>query len=146
MANESFISQMTENPEYQKMVMRLMQTPPAIRAIANIGPAEEAFATDMLKKDLTLRKLGQSRKEAEDKLALGYAKLDNEKFGLGTSQAYYGLKLQNANNAVDLAKHKQIGSNILGALNLGTSIYGAVNTRGLQEQLLNLHVNRLLGV
>ena len=144
MANE--IASMIENPEYQQTVQKIMQAPPALRALANIAPADEAYMKDLMEKNLVLRKIGEAKTDSTGKINLGRAKLDLEKtLGLGTSNSYYNLKLQNAQDALDLQKSQTTASNLLGAANVGAGIYGAYNQNKNTEALLPYYMKRMQG-
>jgi len=119
---DSIFAQMAENPEYQQTIQKLMQTPPAIRALVGFGDADAAFISDITKKNLVLGKLGSGKVNTKAQLDLAREKLDMDKtLGVGTHQAYYNLRTQMANDALSLERDKLNTERMLGTVNLGLS-------------------------
>jgi len=145
------IGAMTENPEYQQMMQRVLNMPPALRALANFSDVDQAAMKQLSAHNLAVSNLATTAKEHNDSVALAKAKLnlDQQKvdidktLGIGTSNAYYNLRTQNARDTLDLAKDKSSWSNVLGAVNAGIGLYGAYNQNQMTESLLQLYLKRL---
>jgi hypothetical protein len=121
----------TENPEYQKTMRRLMQTPPAVRALVNTGDVDAAFMADYVNKDFQLQKLGQAKLQDQQKLNL------LEK-GIGNSQSYYNLRTQNVEDVLDLENKSADINNAIGLARVGLSGYGMWKNNKLKNQLLGV--------
>jgi hypothetical protein len=127
------LAAMVENPEYQQTIQKLLQVPPAFRALANITPVDEAYMNDILKKRMELKKLGDARGLNRVELA---QKKDLAGKELEVNKRAYNLKLQGMENANELNKLQSNIGNVLGVANVGASLYGANRNYGLQEEFL----------
>lgn len=127
----SGFANITENPEYQKALLRLRQTPPAVRALVNTGDIDSAFMSDYLNKDLQLQKMGQAKLQDQQKLNL------MEK-GIGNSQAYYNLRTQNVEDVLDLQNKTADINNAIGLARVGLAGYGAWENNKLKNKLLGV--------
>ena len=144
---------MSENPEYQQMIQTIMNAPPAVRALANFSDVDAAAMKQLSKQNLLVSKLINTKQEHADNIALAKKKLDLEQqkvdidktLGIGTSDAYYNLRTQNARDTLDLAKSKSNATNIIGAANAGIGLYGAYNQNQMTNSLLPLYLKRLGG-
>lgn len=147
------IGVMSENPEYQQMMQKILNMPPALRALANFSDVDQAAMKQLSEHNLAISKLNTTAKEHKDSIALAKSKLnlDQQKvdidktLGLGTANAYYNLRTQNARDSLDLAKDKSTWSNVLGAANAGIGLYGAYNQNQMTNSLLPLYLKRLGG-
>ena len=145
------IGVMSENPEYQKMIQSLMNAPPALRALANFSDVDQAAMKQLSDHNQVVSKLTNTKQEhaanialAKKKLNLEQQKVDIDKtLGLGTSDAYYNLRTQNARDTLDLAKSKSTATNLIGAANVGVGLYGAYNQNQTTDKLLPLYLKRL---
>jgi len=145
------IGVMSENPEYQKMIQSLMNAPPALRALANFSDVDQAAMKQLSDHNQVVSKLTNTKQEhaanialAKKKLKLEQQKVDIDKtLGLGTSDAYYNLRTQNARDTLDLAKSKSTATNLIGAANVGVGLYGAYNQNQTTDKLLPLYLKRL---
>ena len=127
----TFISNMTEDPTYQKTMMKVLSAPPALRAIANVGEVDAAFASDLSKKDLQSTKYGLSRDLAQEKLK--------------TAQSYYDMKENVLENTQKNNERAYIGSGITGLANVGAGLYAASQTNKNAE-LMSSYLRKRFGL
>jgi hypothetical protein len=140
----SLIASMIEKPEYQKTIQRLMQVPPAVKAILQLSPADEAYMQELSKQNIVSRKLGSDKQQFVNNLSVAQGKLAIERdIKLPTQNTLYNMHLTGAQNTLDMADKQRDYTNVLGALNLGVSAFRA-NTVGKQNDMLtNLYMSDL---
>jgi hypothetical protein len=148
------IGVMSENPEYQQMMQRVLNVPPVLRALANFSDVDAAAMKQLSEHNQVVSKLTDTKQEHAANIALAKKKLDLEQqkvdidktLGIGTSNAYYNLRTQNARDTLDLAKSKLTATNLIGAANVGVGLYGAYNQNQTADALLPIYLKRLRSI
>jgi hypothetical protein len=136
----NLVTAMTENPEYQQAVKRLLGVSPAIRAVISPALIDEQYISELGKNQLELQKLGLIKQAAKEDLAE-----KKREFDAGLSFKQSELESRGNQAAEKLALQKEIFGNTYGlesGLGLST-LQNYYNTRNnLLQNNLDLNNNQ----